>query len=110
MLTHFEPTLPATVMTPLRRRVFAIWGSIVLVAAAGVLALTGAGWVLWGAWVLSLLTTTGVVLLKPSIDIDPLTPDEILAESEHRRIKKYLSKLDQDRFQALEVSDTSDLE
>jgi len=92
-------------MTPSRRKRLAIGGPLVVLGVATVLLTLGAGWFLWGAWALGTVLTTGMVLLKPSIEFDPTSPDEYVLDMEYQRAKKYLAKVDREDFAALEAKD-----
>lgn len=104
MLSQYEPALPLTAMTPSRRKRLAVGGPLVVIGVATALFTLGAGWLLWGVWALGTALTTGVVLLKPSIEFDQTSPDEYILDMEYQRAKKYLSKVEQETFAALEVT------
>lgn len=110
MLDTYEPSLPAMVMTQARRKRLAVWGSAALVVAGASLFVFGAGAVLWGCWAVSAGFVAGRVLLQPSIQLEPQSPDEILTDFEYKKTKKYMKALEKADFSALDDLDPSDEE
>lgn len=102
---YTEPSLPASVMTPTRRKALARNGGVTLAVVAGALWFFSGGWLLWGLWGLATLAVSGVVLLKPSLHLEGKSPDEILQDYEVQKVHKYMRQMDRDQFLVLEAEE-----
>lgn len=106
MLDDFrESSLPMTVMTPERRKKWAKIGGAFVVLGAGVLVTLGAGTTLWAAWAIASMVVSGMVLLKPSVDVAAISGDTELLELEYEKTHQFLVRSQEIRFKQLEQSD-----
>jgi len=106
MLDMFnESSLPATVMTPRRRKALAIKATIGLTGATLGLLFLQAPLYLWLILWLAGLVSYGIVLTVPSVPgLEGLDPDAELLEWQYRRAKNYIKELDRTDFAALQES------